>query len=151
MQWGNALRALRRFDDAITQYRQAADIAPEDYAPLLNVAVALLDKAKVDDVTLQVRFDAMSQMSSYLTWISDGGPFTTLPKKIADALAGDGREAEAFGKCRQDHAQDEAAPAVRDMSHTAALKICVDQARDSLSTRVAEQEAQSTAAVPPLR
>jgi hypothetical protein len=37
------------------------------------------------------------------------------------------------------------------MSHTAALKICVDQARDSLSTRVAEQEAQSTAAVPPLR
>ncbi|HEY6715565.1 MAG TPA: hypothetical protein VI232_04415 [Reyranella sp.] len=151
MQWGNALRALRRFDDAITQYRQAADIAPEDYAPLLNVAVALLDKAKVDDVTLQVRFDAMSQMSSYLTWISDGGPFTTLPKKIADALAGDSREAEAFVKCRQDHAQYEAAPAVQDMSHTAALKICVDQARDSLSTRVAGEETQSTASVPPLR
>jgi tetratricopeptide (TPR) repeat protein len=151
MQWGNALRALRRFDDAITQYRQAADIAPEDYAPLLNVAVALLAKAKGDDATLQVRFDAMSQMSSYLTWISDGGPFTTLPKKIADALAGDSREAEAFVKCRQDHAQYEVEQAVQDMSHTAALKICVDQARDSLSTRVAEGEAQSTAAVPPLR
>jgi tetratricopeptide (TPR) repeat protein len=151
MQWGNALRALRRFDDAIAQYRQAADVAPEDYAPLLNVAVALLDKAKGNDATLPVRFDAMSQMSSYLTWISDGGPFTTLPKKIADALAGDGREAEAFVKCRQGHAQDEAAPEVQDMSHTAALKICVDQARDSLSTRVAEEEVQSMAAAPRLR
>jgi tetratricopeptide (TPR) repeat protein len=151
MQWGNALRALRRFDDAITQYRQAADIAPEDYAPLLNVAVALLDKARGNDATLQARFDAMRQMSSYLTWISDGGPFTTLPKKIADALAGDGREAEAFVKCRQNYTQYEAEPEVQDMSHTAALKICVDKARDSLSTQIAEEEGQSTAAAPPLQ
>jgi tetratricopeptide (TPR) repeat protein len=152
MQWGNALRALRQFDDAIAKYRQAGDIETKDYAPLLNVAVTLLDKAAAGDSTLkglQARFDAMRQTSSYLTWVSDGGPFTTkptLPSRVAAALAG-GREADDFAKCRQDHAQDEAPTEVQHMSHTAALKICVDLARDSLAIRVVEEETRSTASL----
>ena len=138
LQWGNALRALREFDKAIKRYQQAADMAPADYAPLLNVAVALLDKSRDDPTMLQTRFEALRQTSSYLTWISDGGPFDTLPKKIAEAL-GDAPEAAAFDACRRNKEPYEADMKVRDMSHTAALKLCVDQARDSLAQRVAEQ------------
>ncbi len=138
MQWGNALRALREFDEAIKLYKRAADMAPDDYAPSLNIAVALLDKSGDDRRSLPARLEALKQISSYLTWVSDGGPFDTLPKKIAKAL-GDGPEAAAFDACRRDSEPHEADVKVQDMSHTAALKLCVDQARDSLGQRVAEQ------------
>ena len=150
MQWGNALRALHHFEEAIAKYRQAGDIDTKDYAPVLNVVVTLLDKAAAIDPTaegLQARFDALRQTSNYLTWVSDGGPFVarpTLPSRIAHALAGAGLEEEELAKCRQDHAPyEEARPEVQHMSHTAALKICVDRARDSLALRVMEEEARA--------
>ena len=150
LQWGNALRALRQPEEAIAKYRQASDIDIKDYAPVLNVAVTLLDKAAASGPTakgLEARFDALRQTANYLTWVSDGGPFIarpTLPSRIANALAGAGPEAEQFEKCRQDHAQyEEARPEVQHMSHTAALKICVDRARDSLALRVMQEEARS--------
>lgn len=145
VQWGNALRALRRFDEAVKLYRQAADIAPKNYVPVLNAAVVLLAKAKSDTATSKDRFEAMRQISSYLTWTSDGGPFDTLPINIAEAL-GDGPEAKAFGECRRELAMFEADPKVRDMTHTAALKICADQARNSLSARMAKEAVQLTQA-----
>jgi hypothetical protein len=150
MQWGNALRASRQFEDAIAQYRRAGDIDTKDYAPVLNVAVALLQKAAISDSTakgMQARFDALRQTSNYLTWVSDGGPFIarpTLPSRIADALVGVGSEAQEFAKCRLDHERyEDAPPEVPHMSHTAALKICVDRARDNLALRVMEEDTRS--------
>ena len=141
LQWGNALLALRRFDDAVKRYRHAGDMAPTNNAPMLNVAVALLEKSMGSAATLKDRFEAVRQTSSYLTWASDGGPFDILPIRIAKALngMGDGREATAFDDCRRELAIYEADPKVRDMTHTAALKICVDRARDSLSGQIAKE------------
>ena len=39
LDWGNALRALGKFDAAIEQYRRAGDVAPDYYAPALNIAI----------------------------------------------------------------------------------------------------------------
>ena len=43
MDWGNALRAAKRFGDAADKYVQAADIRPQAYGPRLNYTIALLD------------------------------------------------------------------------------------------------------------
>src|SRR5262249_11147741 len=77
MDFGNALRASRMFQDAVKKYRRANDIDPAQYAPLLNIAVALLDKIKEDTLanTMKDRYVALRHVSSYLGWISDGGPF----------------------------------------------------------------------------
>jgi tetratricopeptide (TPR) repeat protein len=142
IEWGNALRALRKFDEAIEQYRRAGDIAPNSSVPLLNVAVALLEKSKGSTEALD-HFEALRQTSSYLTWISEGGPFDRLVDRIADALRGidDGGEAEDFAFCRWMLGYYEADSNLPDLSHTAGLEFCVDQARDSLSRRVVEQKA----------
>jgi hypothetical protein len=47
---------------------------------------------------------------------------------------------EDFAFCRWSLSVHEAAPDVSDMSHTAALKYCVDQARDSLARRLVREE-----------
>ena len=145
IQWGNTLRALKRFDEAVAKYRRAGDIAPTSYVPLLNIAVTLLENA-VREPTTSKLFDALRHTSSYLTWASDGGPFTavpTLPDRIADVLraSGDGTLAEDFAYCRWALSVHEADQEVQDMSHTAALKHCVDQARDSLAKQVVEEAA----------
>ena len=142
LDWGNALRALRLFDAAAEQYRRAGDISPDDYKPMLNVAIALLEKSKVNSatVTMQDHFEAVRHASSYLTWIGDGGPYGNLIQKLSDALAvvDGGAEARDFADCRKRYEPLEADAKVPDLSHTAALKLCVDQARDSLARRVVE-------------
>lgn len=145
IEWGNTLRALGKFDEAVKQYRRAADIEPKSYFPAVNIAVALLEQSH-DSLDTNVRFAALRQTSNYLTWVSDGGPFTTLLDKIADALRGvgdDGIVAEDFAFCRWGLSVHEADPRIGDMSHTAALKYCVDQARDSLGRRLVEEIARA--------
>jgi tetratricopeptide (TPR) repeat protein len=144
MDLGNALRALRNFGDAVKQYRRANDIDPSQYAPLLNVAIALLEKSKFNAgiAPIKARYDAMRQTSSYLAWISDGGPYDNLVDKIAEALEGvdEGNKTEKdFADCRQKYEKFEADAKLPDLSHTAALKLCVDEARDRLSELVARE------------
>jgi hypothetical protein len=85
-------------------------------------------------------FEAVRHASNYLTWIGSGGPYDNLIDKIADvlAVAGDGSEAKDFAACRTKYEPFEADRKVSDLSHTAALKLCVDQARDGLAKRVVE-------------
>jgi tetratricopeptide (TPR) repeat protein len=146
VEWGNTLRALRRFDIAVEKYRQAGDIAPDSYIPMLNVTVALLEKSKdryrtEDEHRTEHLFEALRETSSYLTWISDGGPYTTFVDRIAEVLGevGDGSLAEDFAFCRWSLSFHEADPKVADLSHTAALKYCVDQASDAVSRRVVDE------------
>jgi len=47
---------------------------------------------------------------------------------------------EDFAFCRWSLSVHEADPGISDMSHTAALKYCVDQARDSLARRLVREE-----------
>jgi tetratricopeptide (TPR) repeat protein len=146
VEWGNAYRALGDFKSAIKKYRKAGDLAPDNYIPFVNVAVAMLEKAKGSH-KLPDQFEALRQTSSYLTWISEGGPFTTLADRIAEALLlvnankeVDHSLVEDFAFCRFSLSIHEADPGVSDMSHTAALKYCVDQARDSLARRLVREE-----------
>lgn len=140
LDWGNSLRALGKFEEAAKQYRRAGDIAPGDYAPILNVAITLLEKSKINAATATMadHFEAVRHASNYLTWVGAGGPYDNLVDKIADALSvvGDGSEARDFADCRKKFEQYEAPPKQSDLSHTAALKLCVDEARDSLAKRV---------------
>jgi len=142
LDWGNGLRALGKFDAAIEQYRRAGDIAPDFYAPSLNIAITLLEKSKIEaaKATVVDHFEAVRNASNYLTWIGGGGPYDNLVDKIADvlAVAGDGSEAKDFADCRRKHEPYEADRKLSDLSHTAALKLCVDQARDGLARRVVE-------------
>jgi tetratricopeptide (TPR) repeat protein len=163
VEWGNAHRALGDFRNAIANYRRAGDLAPDNYIPFVNVAVAMLEKAKASRDVLE-QFDALRQTSSYLTWISEGGPFTTFVTRIAEALLlvnDDGKVddslVEDFAFCRWSLSPYEANPGVSDMSHTAALKYCVDQARDSLARRLVRREiarepktAEPNSSVPPV-
>jgi tetratricopeptide (TPR) repeat protein len=153
IEWGNTLRALRRFDDAVEKYRQASDIAPDTSIPPLSIAVALLEKSKEsyraqDEHRMEHEhrtehlFEALRQTSSYLTWVSDGGPYTTFVDRITEVLGevGDGSVAEDFAFCRGSLSFHEADPKVADLSHTAALKYCVDQASDAVSGRVMDED-----------
>jgi hypothetical protein len=142
IEWGNTLRALHRFDEAVARYRRAGDISPTSYEPLLNIAVTLLENAWREPTTGNL-FEALRHTSSYLTWVSDGGPFTTLPDRIRDVLraAGDASLEEDFVSCRRAQSVHELEQWVRDMSHTAALKHCVDLARTSLAKQVVEEAA----------
>jgi tetratricopeptide (TPR) repeat protein len=146
VEWGNAHRALGNFKDALENYRRAGDLAPDSYIPYVNVAVAKLERAKITRM-LEDQFDAILQTSSYLTWVSEGGPFTTLLARIAEALLVvndtgevDHNLVEDFAFCRMSLSVHEADSRVSDMSHTAALKYCVDQARDSLARLMVREE-----------
>lgn len=146
IEWGNAHRALGDFEKAVANYRKAGDLAPDSYIPLLNFAVALLEKAKLSR-SLAEQFEALRRTSSYLTWVSDGGPFTTLVDRIAEALlmvnddgSVDDSLVEDFAFCRWGMSIHEAEPEAPHMSHTAALKYCVDQARDSVARRLVREE-----------
>jgi hypothetical protein len=140
IEWGDALLALGSFDRAVEQYRRAGDIAPKSSTPSLNVVVALLEKSKVSRKTEDL-FEALRHTSNYLTWISEGGPFSSLVDVIAEALRKvvDGSVAEDFAFCRWGLSVHESDPRLPDLSHTAALKYCVDRARDSLVQRVVKE------------
>ena len=146
--WGMTLRALRQFDEAVIKYRLAGDMAPADSGPALKIAVALLEKSNATPKPpIEAHFDAVRQASSYLTWVGDGKPYSKRIDNLVEALEGalaqaGGDEREGFDSCRRElHELDDAvAPASPiDLARAAALKLCVDRARDSLSARVVGQ------------
>lgn len=146
--WGMTLRALRQFDEAVIKYRLAGDIAPSDNAPLLKIAVAMLEKSSTTPKPpIEAHFDAVRQASSYLTWVGDGKPYNKRIDNLVEALEGalaeaGGHERERFDSCRRElHELDGSAVPAKpiDLTRTAALKLCVDGARDSLSARVMGQ------------
>jgi tetratricopeptide (TPR) repeat protein len=146
MDLGNALLALREFDRAIESYRRAGDIDPKEYAPLLNITIALLEKSKAGAPaeSRKSHFEAMRHTSSYLTWVSDGGPFDNFVDKVKDGLmAGrSGKEAVAvFDACRDQYKRFEGSPELSHMTHTAALRLCLNMARRAPAERGLVEEA----------
>jgi len=111
LDWGNALRALGEFDAAVAQYRRAGEVAPNYYAPMLNVAIALLEKSEYGGTaTMEDHSKAVRHTSSYLAWVGEGGPYDNLVDRLRGALAkvGDGSEARAFDTCFENLKQFEA-------------------------------------------
>jgi len=153
IEWGNTLRALRRFDEAVARYRRAGDISPEippdlspeisltSHEPLLNIALTLLEKASWEPTTRNL-FEAFRHTSNYLTWGGDGVPLTTLADRIEKTLHGalDDSLAKTFASCRSQYVR-EPKQRVRDTSHTAALKYCVDGAWTKLAKQVVAEAA----------
>lgn len=141
--WGTALRALGEFDEAVKRYRLAGDIAPVDSTPLLKMAVVLLEKSRAgaEGVTIEDHFDAVRQVSSYLTWSGDGKPYGKRIDNLVGALEGalaqaGGGTKRDFESCRREFAAAESPTETTDLVRAAALKICVDRARSNLAGRV---------------
>src|SRR5262249_21052462 len=133
------------------KYRQTGGSGPEDFKTLPNGAAALPENSKEryrapaqdehptqDTDPTEYRFEAIRQTRTHLTWGSAGGPHTTLVGPLSGPLGelGDGSVARDFATCRRSLSFDEADPKVADLSHTAALKYCVDQASDVVSRQV---------------
>jgi tetratricopeptide (TPR) repeat protein len=134
VEWGHTLRALRRFDEAVTRYRRAGDIAPKDDEPLLNIAMTLLESARLDPTTRHL-FEALRQTSNYLTWAEDGVRLANLVRRVHATLeaAADQGLIARFTSC---HARHGRGPTADDKTRKAALKVCVDDVWESLSRQV---------------
>jgi tetratricopeptide (TPR) repeat protein len=146
MDLGNALLALRRFDRAIESYRRAGDIEPKSYAPPLNITIAVLEKStsSAPAESRKSHFEAMRFTSSYLTWVSEGGPFDNLVDKIKGGLTAgrNGRAAVAtFDACRDQYKRFEGNPDLTHITHTAALRLCLNLARRATADRGVEEAA----------
>lgn len=137
MDWGNALRALGRFDDAAKIYLRAADLSPNWYAPRLNLAFAYLDrveygKAPAEPLHVLV---ALGASSNYFAWISGGDPFPNFLSKIERALKQTSMpdDLARFKSCSPvplGPSTDER------MAYVATAKYCVDQIIEQVSGRV---------------
>jgi tetratricopeptide (TPR) repeat protein len=137
MDWGNALRALGKFDDAAKTYLRAADLSPDWYAPRLNLAFAYLDRVEYGTTpadSLQVLV-ALGASSNYLAWVSGGDPFPNFLSKIERAVrrTGVSDDLDKFKSCRpspQGNSTDEK------MAYVAAAKVCIDQTIEQVGGRV---------------
>lgn len=138
MDWGNTHRVQRKFDLAIERYRQAGDLSPENFSAPLNIAIALLEKAAGGP--LAGHYDATRHTSDFLSWSGGGGPYGNLTTKITEALrtTGDAADVSLFKECIVKQEALAAPPLVPDMSHVAALRLCVDAARERISARLVE-------------
>lgn len=75
--------------------------------------------------------------------MSQGDPNATLLYRITGALFALSEDfARDFTLCRWEVSVHEADPKVTDLSHAAALKYCVDRARDSLAPQIIEEAVQ---------
>lgn len=143
--WGNALRASGRFDDAVGMYARAADLSPDDPTPRLNMTVAFLDRvgygpAQAEPIHVLV---ALGASSDYLSWVSGGGPYPNIVAKIRKALAhtGESSDVGSFESCMAETVAETGTPAEPEVEHwktAAALKICIDRAIDRINTRIRE-------------
>jgi tetratricopeptide (TPR) repeat protein len=102
--WGNTLRALHKFEEAAGRYQQAADLAPDWYAPRINVAIAYLDRvehAEAPPPLVHVLY-ALGSSSDYLGWVSGGDPLEGFLSRIDRALARTGvpEEHRIYQACR---------------------------------------------------
>lgn len=76
MYWGNVLRALGKYDEAVSRFRLAADLAPADSDPALNIAVAYADRVAFGPPVAQPGdvLTALGALSDYLAWMTGEVP-----------------------------------------------------------------------------
>ncbi|HJQ60956.1 MAG TPA: hypothetical protein VJ890_28890 [Vineibacter sp.] len=131
---GNAERARCRFDQAVAAYRHAAEVAPGQSEPWLNIAITYLEAAvhrgKVGDIGDLLR--GLGSVSAHLLWASDGGPYPNVSQKIQAALKHHGREdvRQAFTECYEDKAYD--GDPDRGVKHLRLLDGCVAKVVEQL-------------------
>jgi hypothetical protein len=141
MDWGNALWAARKFDCAFEKYLTAGEITPSDSAPLLNAAIALLDKVSYGASNQEVAlFEALQAVADHLSWKSSGGPYDNYVPEIRKALSSWRSDQPSelpkdFDDCMEKYKPDDKDVNVRHLLERAQLKICVDQATQSMITK----------------
>jgi tetratricopeptide (TPR) repeat protein len=162
MEWGNILRAMGRFDEAVEKYGQAADRVPADVTPRLLIANTYLDKVAYADAPVDHLFllIALGASADYLSWASNGGPYPNLISRIGRALGQSGYVEDSLGfeSCMASGGTAPTSPipaALSDDPQTsmwlqaATLKVCVDRAIDVINKRViAEDRRRNMAARP---
>jgi tetratricopeptide (TPR) repeat protein len=135
IEWGNIMRAAGKFEDAIAKYRRAADLDPGKPDPVLNIAVAYINRFAYgtaqppDTGHLLV---ALGSLADYLAWTSDGGPYDSLLPTVKRLLAGVGH-GQAFEECLTTTLAGVSDPKVDRWKAAAAFKFCVDSAIDRVS------------------
>ena len=133
--WGNALWAARKFDDAVEKYLTVGEIAPGEGTPLLNAAIALLDKVSYGTSSEEpALFEALQAVADHLSWQSSGGPYAYYTSKIRAALnSSNPGQSSARGKdfddCLKKYEPNSAGDSLLERAQ---LKICVDQAMHSM-------------------
>ena len=137
MDWGNSLRALGKFDDAADMYLRAADLAPDDFGPRINVAVAYLERVRYGNSPAEPLhvLIALGAASNYFAWISGGTPFDGFLNRIEAALSNTGSMGDLalFQSCRP---RPQGASEPERMAYVAAAKNCVDQVIAQANGRV---------------
>jgi len=136
MDWGNILRATGKFDDAIVKYRRAVDLDPSNAEPALNIVITYIDRFErspgpPDTGNLLV---ALGSLSDYLAWMSGGGPYKSLQRKVKRLLASVGH-GQAFEEClnRTIATPPLSAEKVGRWKDAAPFKFCVDGAIDGIT------------------
>lgn len=135
--WGNSLRALGRFDEAADLYLRAADLAPDDFRPRIDVATAYLDRVKYGPSPAEPLhvLIALGAASNYFAWISGKIPFDDFLNGIEAALANTGTVGDLalFQSCRP---RPEGVSEAERTAYVAAAKNCVDQVIAQANGRV---------------
>lgn len=137
--WGNTLRALHRFEDAAGRYLQAADLAPDWYAPRINVAIAYLDRvehAEAQPPLVHVLY-ALGSSSDYLGWVSGGDPLDGFLSRIDRALARTGvpEEQKIYQACRPATPRGD----YDKMVYVTNAKQCLDKVTTAVNLRAASK------------
>lgn len=135
--WGNSLRALGKFDEAADLYLRAADLAPDDFRPRIDVATAYLDRVKYGPSPAEPLhvLIALGAASNYFAWISGRIPFDDFLNGIEAALANTGTvdDLALFQSCRP---KPEGVSEAARTAYVAAAKNCVDQVIAQANGRV---------------
>ena len=129
MDWGNALRVMGSFDEAIAKYRRAGEIEPGGYA-LLNIAVALMERevARGGKLKSDELLDSLGHVMEYLSWRADESLHAGVIDKVAAAMeALDKTTADQFRKCIHDAVPPDQS------SDLPAFKVCVDETMHHLA------------------
>jgi hypothetical protein len=116
---------------------QAADLAPDWYAPRINVAIAYLDRvehAEAQPSLVHVLY-ALGSSSDYLGWVSGGDPLEGFLTRIDRALARTGvpEEHRLYQACRP------ATPSgdYDKMVYLTNAKKCLDKVTNTVNQRAA--------------
>lgn len=146
MDWGNILRATGKFDEAVVKYRRAVDLDPSTEGPVLNIAIAYIERferhaGSPDTGQLLV---ALGSLADYLAWTSSGGPYRSLLPRVKRLLASVGHGQE-FEECLSKTlgAPPFSDPKIEKWKDAAVFKFCVDGAIDSI-TKVGIRPAEVT-------
>ena len=146
MHWGNVLRGRGKFELAVAKYRRAADLAPTDSDPALNISVAYLDRvihAKDGTAPDGDVLTALGSLSDYLAWKTGGGPYTLILPKTEEALGHttDPDDKATFVACLKKKlvSLPVSDQAVEKWRAAATYKLCVDEAIVRINNRLMGQ------------